>query len=50
MKGAIKIDMWAKYPKLMQKHLDLWEKATVICENNGRDLADIVKKALEAKK
>ena len=45
-----KTDMWEKYPKLMQKHSDLWEKATVICEKNGRNLADIIKKATGAKK
>ena len=50
MKEVVKVDMWAKYPKLMQKHLELWEKATVICEKNGKDLGDLVKKAIEGKK
>lgn len=50
MKEVVKVDMWAKYPKLMQKHLELWERANTICENNEKDLAGLVKKSMEAKK
>lgn len=38
MSEVTKVDMWALYPKLMERHLAIVEMANAICIKNGKEL------------